>query len=34
VDTTVGGDFLYLCDQKSTHRHGSWSERLLCSECV
>jgi len=28
VDITIGGDFLGLCDQKSSHKHVSYFGRL------
>jgi len=30
VDVTLGYDFISICDQKMTYRHGSCSWLLLC----
>ena len=34
VDVTVGGDFLGLCDQKSSYKHVSYFGRLRSYDCL
>jgi len=34
VDITAGGDFLRLCDQKSSYKHGSDFGRLRSYDCL